>query len=182
MENWFTIQKFFWAESSSPQTCWCWGMKITSLRKWFSSQGQDDELLRLEPMRSTAWLSLDDEGKSSLCHLPLLFRIFFEWNNTWLWHKRRLSSTNCHNGSWKAHFWITCHMRTISYLIATRVVIRPEGCFFTRIFTVELQQDGSWGKSHTSCNKISSHTGELIFNCMETVLLVDYKREAFAGR
>jgi hypothetical protein len=80
------------AESSSPRTYRCWGMKITTLRKWFSSQGQDDEQFRLEPTRSTAWLSSDHEGKSSLCHLPLLFRILFEWNNTWLWHKRRLST------------------------------------------------------------------------------------------
>jgi hypothetical protein len=117
-------------------------MKITSLRKWFSSQGQDDKQFRLEPTRSTAWLSSDHEGKSSLCHLPLLFCILFEWNNTWLWHKRRLSSINCNNGSRKGHFWITCHVHTVSCLIGTRVVIRPEGCFFARILTVELQRDG----------------------------------------
>jgi hypothetical protein len=33
-----------------------------------------------------------------------------------------------------------------------------------------------------STTKISSHTGELIFKGMETVLLMDYKREALAGR
>jgi hypothetical protein len=137
---------FFRVESSSPQTYWCWGMKINSLRKWFSSQGQHDEQFRLEPMRSTTWLSSDHEGKLSLCHLPLLFRILFEWNNTWLWHKRWLSSTNCHNGSRKGHFWITCRLRTVSCLIGTRVVIRSEGRFFTRILTIELQQDGSWDK------------------------------------
>jgi hypothetical protein len=83
--------EFFWAKSSNPRTYWCWGMKITSFRKWFSSQGQDDEQFRVEPTRSTAWLSLDHEGKSSLCDLPLLFYILLEWNNTWLWHKRRVS-------------------------------------------------------------------------------------------
>jgi hypothetical protein len=137
----------FWAESSSPRKYWCWGMKITSLRKWFSSQFQDDEQFRLEPTRSTAWLSSDHKGKSSLCHLPLLFRILLELNNTWLWHKRRLSSTNCHNGSRKGRFWITCHFRTISCLIGIRVVIQPEGCLFARILTVELQRDGLWGKT-----------------------------------
>jgi hypothetical protein len=49
MENRFIIQIFFHAELSSPRTYWCWGMKITSLRKWFSSQDQDDEQFRLEP-------------------------------------------------------------------------------------------------------------------------------------
>jgi hypothetical protein len=117
-------------------------MKITSLRKWFSSQGQDDEQFRLEPTRSTAWLSSDHEGNSSLCHLPLLFHVLFEWNNTWLWHRRRLSSTNYHNGSRKEHFWITYRLHTVSCLIRTRVVIRPEGDFFARILTVELQRDG----------------------------------------
>jgi hypothetical protein len=111
---------------------WGWGMKITSLRKWFSSQGQDDEQFWLKPTRSTAWLSLDHEGKSSLCHLPLLFHILFECNNTWLWHKRRLPSTNCYNGSRKGHFLITYRLCTISYLIGTRVVIWPEGHFFVR--------------------------------------------------
>ena len=59
-----------------------------------SSQSQDDEQFRLEPTRSTAfkaWLSSDLEGKSSFCHLPLLFHILFEWNNPWLRHKMRLS-------------------------------------------------------------------------------------------
>jgi hypothetical protein len=127
--------RIFLAESSSPRTYWCWGMKITSLRKWFSSQSQYDEQFRLKPMRSTAWLSSDHKGKSSLCHLPLLFHILFEWNNTWLWHKRRLSSTNFHNGSRKGHFWITCRLRTVSCLIGTIVVIWPEECFFARIST-----------------------------------------------
>jgi hypothetical protein len=141
-------------------------MKITLLRKWFSSQGQDDEQFKLEPTRSTTWLCSDHEGKSSLCHLPLLFHILFEWNNAWLWHKRRLSSTNYHNGSRKGHFWITCHLRTISCLIGTRVGIRPEGCLSTRILTVELQQDGSWGKiGHmgsncpTTCQDMNSSNG-----------------------
>jgi hypothetical protein len=127
------------------------------MRKWLSNQGQDDEQFRLEPTRSTAWLSSYHEGKSSFCHLPLLLRILFEWNNTWLWHKRRLSSTNYHNGSRKGHFWITYHLRTVSYLIGTRVVIRPEGWFFSRILTVELQRDGSWGK-----------TGHMGSNCPTT--------------
>jgi hypothetical protein len=52
------------------------------LRKWFSSQGKDVEQFRPKPTRSTAWLSSDHERKSSLCHLSLLFRILFEWNNT----------------------------------------------------------------------------------------------------
>jgi hypothetical protein len=147
VEKWFIIQNFFWVESSTPRTYWCWGMKITLLRKGFFSQGQDDEQFRLEATRSTAWLSSDHEGKSSLCHLPLLFHIFFEQNNTWLRHKRRLSSTNCNNGSSKCHFWITYHLRTISYLIGTRVIIRPDICFFTRILTIELQWDGSWCKT-----------------------------------
>jgi hypothetical protein len=147
MENWFIIQKFFWAESSSLRTYWCWGMKITSLRKCFFSRGQDDEQFRLKPTRSTTWLRSNHEGKSSLYDLPLLFRILFEWNNTWLWHKRRLSSTIYHNGSRKGHFWITCRLHTVSCLIETRVVIQSEGCFFARILTVELQRDGSWGKT-----------------------------------
>jgi hypothetical protein len=121
-------------------------MQITSLRKWFSRQGQDDEQFVLEPTRCTTWLISDHEGKSTLYHLPLLFHILFEWNNTWLCCKRRFSSTNCHNGSRKGYFWITCHLCTISCLIGTRVVIRPEGHFFIRILTVELQLDGSWGK------------------------------------
>jgi hypothetical protein len=121
-------------------------MKITSLRKWFSRQGQDNEQFKLKPTRSTAWLSSDHDGKSTLCHLQLLLRILFEWNNTWLWHKRWLSSTNCHNGSRKGCFWITCHLRTVSCLIGTRVVIRLEGCFSARILTIEPQRDGSWGK------------------------------------
>jgi hypothetical protein len=91
MENWFIIQKMFHAELSSPWTYWCWGIKITSLRKWFSSKGKDDEQFKLKSTRSTLRLSLDHDEKSSLCHLPLLFCILFEWNNTWLWHKRRLS-------------------------------------------------------------------------------------------
>jgi hypothetical protein len=49
MENWFIIHKFFRAESSSLQTYWCWGMKNTSLRKWFSSHDQYDEQFRLKP-------------------------------------------------------------------------------------------------------------------------------------
>jgi hypothetical protein len=60
----------------------------------FSSQGRDDELFRLEPMRSTTfkvWLSSELKWKLSLCHLPLLFHIMFEWNNRWLPLKRRLS-------------------------------------------------------------------------------------------
>jgi hypothetical protein len=111
------------------------------------------------------WLSSDHEEKSSLCHLPLLFRILFEWNNTCLWHKRRLSSTNYHNGSRKGHFWITCHLHTIYCLIATGVAIRPEGHFFTRILTIELQWDGSWGTGHmssncpTACQDVNSSNG-----------------------
>jgi hypothetical protein len=49
MENWFISQIFFWAESSSLRIYCCWDMKINSLRKWFSSQDQDDEQLRLKP-------------------------------------------------------------------------------------------------------------------------------------
>jgi hypothetical protein len=60
-----------------------------------------------------------------------------------LMQKETLLSTNCHNGSKKGHFWITCHMHTVSCLIGTRVVIQREGCFFARILTVVLQQDGS---------------------------------------
>jgi hypothetical protein len=66
----------------------------TLIEKLVSSQGRDDEQFRLEPTRSTAfkvWLSLDCEGKSSFYHLPLLCRILFEWNNTWIRYKRRLS-------------------------------------------------------------------------------------------
>jgi hypothetical protein len=37
-------------------------------------------------------------------------------------------------------------------------------------------------RSHAGCDKILSRTGELIFKGMETVLLVDYKREALTGR
>jgi hypothetical protein len=139
-------------------------MKITSLRKWFSSQGQDDEQFRLESTWSTAWLSSYHEGKSSLCHLPLLFPILFEWNNTWLWHKRRLSSTNCHNGSRKGHFWITYRLRTISCLIGTRVVIRPEGRFFARILTVEMQWDRSWGKIGHMGSNCPTTCQDVIYN------------------
>jgi hypothetical protein len=44
-----------------------------------------------------------------------------------LTQKETLPSTNCHNVSRKRHFWITCNLCTISYLIETRVVIRPKG-------------------------------------------------------
>jgi hypothetical protein len=47
----------------------------------------------------------------------------------------------------KGHLCITCHLHTVSCLIETRVVIWPEGCFFTRILTIDLQWDGSWGKT-----------------------------------
>jgi hypothetical protein len=61
--------EFFWAKSSNWLTFWCWGTKITSLRKWFSSQDHDDEQFRLEPS--------DHEGKSSerepSDHLPLAY-------------------------------------------------------------------------------------------------------------
>jgi hypothetical protein len=43
----------------------------------------------------------------------------------------------------KEHHWITCRFHAVSCLIGTRVVIRPEGCFFTRILAVDLQRDGS---------------------------------------
>jgi hypothetical protein len=59
-----------------------------------------------------------------------------------LTQKDTLPSTNCHNGSRKGLFWITCCLLTVSYLIRTRVVIRL-GHFFARILTVELQRDGS---------------------------------------
>jgi hypothetical protein len=64
-----------------------------------------------------------------------------------LTQKEMLPSTSCHNGSRKRRFWITYRLRTISCSIGTRVVIRPEGCFLTRILTVELQRDESWGKT-----------------------------------
>jgi hypothetical protein len=35
---------------------------------------------------------------------------------------------------------------------------------------------------HPGCDKISSHTGELIFKGMEIVLLTDYKSEALTDR
>jgi hypothetical protein len=50
----------------------------------------------------------------------------------------------------------------------------------------EVNKETHWEKyprrSHTGCDKISSRTSELIFKGMETVLLVDYKCEALAGR
>jgi hypothetical protein len=43
----------------------------------------------------------------------------------------------------------------------------------------EVNKETHWEKhprrSHNSCNKISSRTGDLIFKGMETVLLADYK-------
>jgi hypothetical protein len=69
------------------------------LRKWFSSQDQDDEQFRLEPM---SYVQITRESQV------------------------------------KGHIWITYCLRIVSYLIGTRVVIRPEGCFFTRILTVDL--------------------------------------------
>jgi hypothetical protein len=58
----------------------------TLVEKLVSSQSRDYEQFRLEPT-----VIMDLEGKSSFCHLPLLFRILLEWNNTWLRYKRRLS-------------------------------------------------------------------------------------------
>jgi hypothetical protein len=55
-----------------------------------------------------------------------------------LTQKETLPSTNYHNGSIKGHFWITCRLCTVFYLIGKRVVIRPEGHFFAIILTVEL--------------------------------------------
>jgi hypothetical protein len=83
-----------------------------------------------------------------------------------LTQKETLPSTNYHNGSRKGHFWITCRLHTVSCLIETRVVIRPEGHFFTRILTVELQWDGLWGKTGhmgsncpTTCQDMNSSNG-----------------------
>jgi hypothetical protein len=47
--------------------------------------------------------------------------------------------------------------------------------FFYKIFSTRQE-------CHPGCDKISSCTGELIFKGMETVLLVNYKREALTGR
>jgi hypothetical protein len=50
----------------------------------------------------------------------------------------------------------------------------------------EINKETRWEKhprrSHAGCDKISSHTGELIFKGMEIVLLADYKHEALVGR
>jgi hypothetical protein len=50
----------------------------------------------------------------------------------------------------------------------------------------EVDKETHWDKhprrSHTDCNKIVSHAGELIFKGIETVLLADYKHEALTGR
>jgi hypothetical protein len=47
--------------------------------------------------------------------------------------------------------------------------------FFYKIFSVHQE-------CHPGCDKISSHTNELIFKGMETILLTDYKRETLTGK
>jgi hypothetical protein len=75
-------------------------MKITSLRKWFSSQDQDDEQFKLKPMNE---LSLDHEGKSNerapFDHLLLAYCFLFDWDKSDYSTRRTLFHKNTHHRS-----------------------------------------------------------------------------------
>jgi hypothetical protein len=127
--------------------------------RWWIVQTQIHEVHRMAKLRS--W------GKVKFMSSTIIV-LYLVWVEQYmaLTQKETLPSTNCHNGSRNGHFWITCRLRTISSLIGMRVVIRPEGRFFTRILTVELQWDGSWGKigymgsnCPTTCQDVNSSNG-----------------------
>jgi hypothetical protein len=127
--------------------------------RWWTVQTQTHEVHRMTKLRSRGEVKF----MSSTIIVPYLV-----WVEQYiaLTQKETLHSTNCHSESRKGHFWITCHLHIISCLIRTRVVIRPEGRFFTRILTVELQRDGSWGKighmdgnCSMTCQDVNSSNG-----------------------
>jgi hypothetical protein len=127
--------------------------------RWFIVQTRTHEVHRMAKLRSRG------EVKFMSCTIIVSYLVWVEQCMA-LTQKETLPSTSCHKGSRKGHFWITYCLSTISCLIWTRVVIRPEGHFFTRIITVELLWDGWWGKTchmgsncSTTCDDVNSSNG-----------------------
>jgi hypothetical protein len=92
-------------------------------QRWWTVHTRTHEVHRMAKLRSRGEVKF----MSSTIIVPYLV-----WVEQYmaLTQKETLPSTNCHNGSRKGHFWITCRLRTVSCLIGTRVVIHLEGRFF----------------------------------------------------
>jgi hypothetical protein len=131
MENWFIIQNFFsgWVEQSADilmlrhENHFIEKMVFMPRPRWWIVQTRTHEVHHMAKLRSRG------EVKFVLSIIIVSYLVWVEQYMA-LTQKETLPSTNCHNGSRKGHFWITCHLHTFSCLIGTRVVIRPEGHFF----------------------------------------------------